>query len=122
MAFVFSFGAADGLHSVPRAESLANTRAILGEAAGLGTTLFLSPPPAHEADWTSAILELGAAQREICSELGVPCFDFHAPLKVSAAYMASLAAGDGIHPDSAGYEEMAALLEGWQPMRELLSL
>jgi len=43
MAFVFSFGAADGLHCVPRAESLSNTRAILETAASLGRTLFISP-------------------------------------------------------------------------------
>lgn len=122
MAFVFSFGAADGLHSVPRAESLSNTRAILETAASLGRTLFISPPPAHDPDWSMAIRELGEQQRALCAELGVPATDFHAPLAASAPYMASLAAGDGIHPDAAGYDEMAVLLRGWQPLRDLLEL
>lgn len=121
MAFVFSFGAADGKHGVPGAETLAASRAILAEAAGLGRTLYIAPPPAHDPEWSAHIRNVGRQVSAICAELGVPACDFHAPLAASAAYMASLAR-DGIHPDAAGYAEMAAILRAWPPLMELLGL
>jgi acyl-CoA thioesterase I len=121
MAFVFSFGAADGLHKVPHEETLRNSREILTTAAGLGRTLYIAPSPAHDPAWSAHIKNVGWHLRGICDEIAVPSFDFHAPLAASAPYMSSLVA-DGIHPDAAGYEEMAALLRGWSPLVELLGL
>lgn len=121
MAFVFSFGAADGLHKVPHEDTLAASHEILSTAASLGRTLYVSPPPAHDPVWSAHIENVGGVLRDMCGGFGIPTFDFHAPLAADAAYMASLAA-DGIHPDTAGYDRMAALLGGWQPMRELMLL
>lgn len=121
MALVFSFGAADRVHKAPREASLAASREILATAAGLGTTLFIAPPPAYDAAWSAANRAFGEAVRGICDELGLPSADFHAPLSADAAYMASLAA-DGIHPDAAGYERMAGLLRGWAPLAGLMGL
>ncbi len=121
MAFVFSFGAADGKHKVPGDETLAASRAILTEAAGLGRTLYVAPPPAHDPEWSAHIRSVGRQVSAICAELGVPASDFHAPLSASAEYMASLAR-DGIHPDAAGYARMAAILRAWPPLMELLGL
>jgi len=121
MAFVFSFGAADGLHKVPHEKTLAASRDILETAASLGRTLYVSPPPAHDPAWSAHIKNVGEVLRGICVGAQIPTFDFHAPLSADAAYMASLVP-DGIHPDTAGYDRMAALLGGWKPMAELMLL
>lgn len=121
MAFVFSFGAADGKFDVPQDETLRASRGILAAAAGLGRTLYIAPPPAFEPDWSAHIRRTGQALTAISAELGIPAFDFHAPLSAEPAYMASLEA-DGIHPDAAGYERMAGLLRGWGPLADLLGL
>lgn len=122
MAFVFSFGAADRPQQVARAAALEATRGMLDEAKALGRTLFITPPPAHNADWAALNRELGLGLLDLCAQLGVPAFDLYPPLAASTAYLASLAAGDGIHPDAAGYDEMAAHLRGWQPLRELMGI
>jgi len=121
MAFVFSFGAADGLHKVPHEDTLAASRMVLETAAGLGRTLYISPPPAHDPAWSAHIKSTGEHLRGICAGCGIPTFDFHAPLSASRPYMDSLAL-DGIHPDAAGYARMADLLRGWLPITELLQL
>lgn len=122
MAFVFSFGAADHKFAVAEDESLRAFRAMLAEASSLGRTLFLLTPPAHDPAWAARNRSLGQGLQAVCAELGVPAFDLFAPLAASATYMASLAAGDGIHPDAGGYGEMAALLRVWPPLAELLGL
>jgi len=94
---------------------------VLAEAAALGRTLFIAPPPAFDPHWSAHIRQLGQAVRGLCAELGVPTFDLHQPLSVQAGYMASLEV-DGIHPDAAGYDSMAALLRGWEPLVQLLGL
>lgn len=121
MAFVFSFGAADGLHKIPHEETLRASREILTTTAGLGRTLYIAPPPAHDPDWSAHIENVGQHLRGICDEIAVPTFDFHAPLAANASYMASLVA-DGIHPNAAGYEQMAELLRRWSPLVELMGL
>ena len=121
MAFVFSFGAADGLHKVPHEDTLRASRDILGTAASLGRTLYISPPPAFDPAWSAHIKNVGGVLRGICAEISVPTFDFHAPLAADAKYMASLEP-DGIHPDTAGYDRMAALLRGFGPLAELMQL
>jgi acyl-CoA thioesterase I len=121
MAFVFSFGAADGKFDVPGDVTLRTSREILSTAASLGRTLYIAPPPAFEPAWSAHIRQTGQQLTGICAELGIPAFDFHAPLSVEPAYIASLEA-DGIHPDAAGYERMAGLLRGWAPLVELLGL
>lgn len=121
MAFVFSFGAADGLHKVDREQTLAASREILSTAASLGTTLYVAPPPAYDKLWSAHIRETGMLLRGISEEIGVPSTDFYAPLAVDTAYVASLAA-DGIHPDADGYDRMADILRQWEPMRQLMGL
>lgn len=121
MAFVFSFGAADGKFKVPGEESLRHSRQILTTAASLGRTLYIAPSPAFDPVWSAHIRQLGQTLCGICDEIGVPTFDFYAPLSRQTSYMASLEA-DGIHPDAAGYDAMAQLLRGWKPLVKLLAL
>jgi len=121
MAFVFSFGAADGKHNVPGEDTLRASREILASAAVLGRTLYIAPPPAFDPVWSAHIRKVGQSLCGICDGLGVPTFDFHAPLSAARQYMASLEA-DGIHPDAAGYDRMANLLRGWLPLTKLMGL
>lgn len=121
LALVFSFGAADHKLDADPAASRAAAQRILAEAAGLGRTLYIAPPPAWDPAWSAHIRQLGLDVSALCVGLGVPSFDLHAPLSASPAYMASLKA-DGIHPDAAGYAELAALLRGWAPLADLLGL
>ncbi len=122
MALVFSFGAADRPQQVPLSAAVAATRDMLREASALGRTLFIAPPPSSDPAWAAQNREVGLALLAVCAELSVPGFDLFAPLSVSPRYLASLAAGDMIHPDAAGYAEMAGLLRPWPPMLELLGL
>jgi lysophospholipase L1-like esterase len=121
MAFVFSFGAADGLHKIPEADTLKASREIIGGAAALGRTLYIAPPPAFDPQWSAHIAKTGKLIGSICAECGVPSFDFHAPLAATPGYMAALER-DGIHPDAAGYQRMADLLREWRPMAELIGI
>lgn len=121
MAFVFSFGAADGKFDVPGDVTLRVSREILSTAAGLGRTLYIAPPPAFDPEWSAHIRQVGQSLCGICGELDIPAFDFHQPLSAAPSYMASLKA-DGIHPDAAGYDRMAGLLRGWGPLAQLLGL
>lgn len=121
MAFVFSFGAADGQRKVPLDETIAAGKIILREAAAIGRTLYVSPPPALDPEWSAGTSRIGAELRAFCAGLAVPACDFFESLAADTAYMASLAA-DGIHPDAAGYDKMAALLRGWPPLAELMLL
>lgn len=125
LALVFSFGAADRPQQVPLAAAVAAVRDMLREACaitGPGRTLFVAPPPSSDPEWSAKNRELGQALLTICAELGVPGFDLFAPLATSKGYLASLAAGDMIHPDAAGYAEMAAHLRAWPPLAGLLGL
>ncbi len=125
LAFVFSFGAADRPQQVPLAEAVAVTRGMLSQASavsGRGRTLFVAPPPSSEPLWSARNRDLGLALLDVCAELAVPGFDLFTPLAASPGYLAALAAGDGIHPDAAGYAEMAGLLRAWPPLAELLGL
>lgn len=121
MAFVFSFGAADHKFDIARKDSLNASRLLLLEAASLGSALYIAPPPALEPGWSENNRQLGQEVCALCAGLGLPSFDFHAPLSAQPAYMASLKA-DGIHPDAAGYERMAGLLRGFEPLAQLLGL
>ena len=121
-AYVFSFGAADRPQQVPLPEAVAATRGMLGAAKAAGPALFIAPPPSSDPAWAEKNRALGLALLGVCDELGLPGFDLFAPLSRSPRYMAALAAGDLIHPDAAGYAEMAALLASWPPLAELLGL
>lgn len=122
MAFVFSFGVADRPQQVPLEQAVAVTRGMLGQAAALGQTLFVAPPPSSDPAWAAQNRALGLALLDVCADLGVPGFDLFAPLAESGRYLAALAKGDTIHPDADGYAEMAGMLRLWPPMMELLGL
>jgi acyl-CoA thioesterase I len=113
---VFSFGLNDcapndqGSGSRLSTEmTLANAKAILGQAAAWLPTLMIGPPPVTDDDARNEqVVQLSHALGELCSELDVaflsviPAIDALYP-----AWRAEAEAGDGIHPNRAGYAALA---------------
>ena len=123
MMSVFCFGVVDaatptGTVNVPVAESIAHARAILTGAQEKSRVMMISPPPVADAAHTGRIVELSAAYRDLCDELGVPYCDMLPTLRDSEAYMGSLS--DGIHPGEAGCEVFAEALFAFAPLTRWL--
>lgn len=115
---VFSFGVNDatvenGKPRVELAESLENTRQILQIASQRYPVLMIGPPPVADDDHNSRITTLSEQFRHLCSELDVPYLDILTPLRRSVTWMQEVKAGDGAHPDSAGYAELARIVRSW---------
>ena len=124
-AVVFCFGAndvtlEDGMPRVPLEATLDNAAALLGWSAARWTTLMLGPPPAlHDAGHDARTAALSPELAAVAAAVQVPFLPLHASLSGNGAWRHGAAKGDGIHPDSAGYAAMAALIEAWAPWRAL---
>jgi lysophospholipase L1-like esterase len=119
---VFSFGVADavdrdGRRNLPAADTAANARELLGQALEGHEVLFVGPPPVASGPLTARIRELNRELGTVCAQLGVGYFDMFGRLVSSGAYLADVAANDGIHPTGAGYAEMAAQVADWPAWR-----
>lgn len=115
---VFSFGTNDttvdaGQPRVPVAQSLANLRQILTTAQTRYPVLMIGPAALLDAAQTQRIQALSQQFAQVCDQLGVPYLEVAQPLARSPVWMAEVAAGDGAHPDAAGYGEYARLVETW---------
>ena len=125
-AVIFCFGVndttlEDGMPRVSPEHTLDNARALLGWAMARWPVLMLGPPPAaHDEEQDARVAALSAALEALCEEMGIPFLPLHAPLSASSAWRAGVARGDGVHPDSAGYAAMAALIDRWPAWRALL--
>ncbi len=123
---VFSFGVNDcvcetpGTRRIAEADTLANARAILTEAKGWLPTLMVGPPPTSEPELNDRVGPLCKKLNVLCRELDVPYLPVFDTLAANAAWMHEVAAGDGAHPNAAGYEALAALVEAWEPWRSWL--
>lgn len=125
----FSFGANDaaddgaGGPRIALTETVANARAILSGAARLAPTIMIGPAPILDdakADARIAVLE--AALADVARQEAVPFLPVLTFAQRSAAWSDSAAAGDGAHPDGAGYAEMAHHISGWAPYRQWVGL
>lgn len=122
---VFSFGVNDttpegGRPRVPLLASLANARAMLGEAAGQYPTLMVGPPPVAAPELNLPIARLSAGFAVVCAEIGVPYLDIHTPLSSSPVWMGEVALGDGSHPGAGGYALLAGEVQRWAAWRAWL--
>jgi lysophospholipase L1-like esterase len=122
---VFSFGAndcifEDGLRRVQPTQTVANARAMLAAAVAYAPTVMIGPAPTSETAVNDRIQALVPALGAVCHELRVPFLDVFGPLMSSSAWMREVAHGDGAHPGRGGYEELAALVEGWATWRAWL--
>jgi lysophospholipase L1-like esterase len=123
LRLIFSFGTNDttiqnGRRRVSLAESLEKTRQILNTAQQRYPVLMVSPPPIADVEQRSRIQELVAELRVVCAELRVPYLDVFTPLLESSVWLKEVIAGDGAHPNSAGYAEFAQLVQQWQDWQD----
>lgn len=119
---VFSFGVndcveEDGRSRVAFADSLANARTVLAEAAAWRPTLMVGPPPIADAECNRRIAHLSGALDGLCAGLGVPYLPVFDALARSLAWMAEAATGDGAHPGEGGYKALALLVSAWPAWR-----
>jgi acyl-CoA thioesterase I len=115
----FSFGTNDcadngGAPRVPFDQAIANTEAILSDAAAFAPTIMIGPAPAFDNDAvdrrTNALSE---AQKDLCAKIGIPylaIFDFVA---ASEPWRQDTRRGDGTHPNKAGYAALADFIWQW---------
>jgi len=124
-SLLFSFGVNDRLSldngcRIEPAASLAHARQILAQAKAFAPTLMIGPPAIAEAAVNARVQGLSAAFAALCRELAVPFLDVFGPLATCDAWMREIAAGDGAHPASGGYQAVADLVEHWAPWRAWL--
>jgi acyl-CoA thioesterase I len=121
---VFSFGANDGCPGedaggvrVAPARALANAEAILTEAMAWRPTLMVGPLPICDASVDGRTAELSRAFGSLCARLGIPYLAVFHLAASSDAWAREVAAGDGAHPNEAGYGLVAEAFIRWAPWR-----
>lgn len=113
---VFSFGVNDtaienGRTRVAERDSVAHLTAMLRRAAERDWhMLVVAPPPTTDDEHNGRTAALDTRFTEVCAAHGIPYIRVHQPLRRNLTWMRSIDAGDGFHPDAAGYEEFAALI------------
>ena len=115
---VFSFGVNDttvenGRKRVALARSLENARQILSVAQQLYPVVMVGLAPLTDLQQNIRINELSDRFAQLCETLNIPYLDIFTPLNQSAIWMEEAAAGDGAHPDAAGYTELAQIIQAW---------
>lgn len=113
---VMSFGANDttverGAVRVPPEKTCEALATILDETSLLGFASFVvGPAPVDDAEQNRRISALTRSLTDICQERDTPFIDVAGPLLESSVWMNEVAAGDGAHPQTAGYDTLAELL------------
>jgi len=120
---IFSFGLNDcaydshGSIRVSPADSFENARDILTEASTWLPTLFIGPPPTIDPELNRRVKGISDCLDRICEDLSIPFLPIWDHLFASAIWLKEAEAGDGIHPNSDGYELLTNLVNSWQPWR-----
>lgn len=118
---VFSFGVVDALREIPIQATIEHARGILDTAGVVRPLLMIGPTPVEDRAATERIARLSASLAELCAEFGTPYLPVMEELSAAHAYMADLAAGDGIHPELGGYVALTELIEQWSAWRSWLA-
>ena len=58
---------------------------------------------------------------QLARELDVPYLDLFSKLISSEQWRNSQLSGDGVHPDSRGYAEIASIVLRWQPLKDFMN-
>jgi acyl-CoA thioesterase I len=115
---VFSFGANDttvenGRLRVESERSCAALAKILQEAAVVGLpVLMVGPAPVDDPEQNERIRGLSAAFADVCRGAGAAFVSVVESLLASQVWMHEVAAGDGAHPATDGYEILAGCVVG----------
>ena len=115
---VFSFGVNDttmenGCRRVEEAQSIENTRHMLGTARKRYSALLIGPPPIADMEQNERVCRLSQVMGEVAAEEGVPFLPTFDSLIEDRVWMAEVSADDGAHPRAAGYVELAARVDRW---------
>ncbi len=113
---VVGLGRSDIGDRVTLPRSRLNLATILDEAQGHDLPTFVvGPPPVADDGVNESVAELSGVFADVCHRRGVPFVDTFAPLVHHEDWLTDLAAGDGMHPQQAGYGLMAWLVlhGGW---------
>jgi acyl-CoA thioesterase-1 len=116
---VVAFGVNDttqerGVARVAPADSGAHLAGLLEGVAARGwPALVVGPPPVADAAQNERISVLDARFLGVCQGAQVGYVSVFRPLLGSGDWMREVSAGDGAHPGSAGYAELAELV--WPP-------
>ena len=99
-----------------------NLRVLLGEAAPRHPVLVVGPPPvAVGGDLGQRVVdELARAYSTTCERSRVPYVGVADELRRTGTWIQEATAGDGFHPGSGGYEELAAVVDRSSIWREWL--
>jgi len=114
---VVAFGANDttdelGTPRVPAERSVANLRAVAGEAAALGLpVLVVGPPPVDDRAQNRRTAALDVQLAAAAAELGLPYVTVYAALAADPRWTGEVERGDGAHPGAQGYALLAELVE-----------
>ena len=117
---VFAFGGNDcvadcaGGVRVARDKALANACSILSEASKWLPTLMIGPAPvSFDAAADDRIAALSEELGGVCANIGIPYLPVFTALATSGIWSQEAARGDGTHPNSGGYAELAAIISQW---------
>ena len=121
---VFSFGAndccpttnGDGVRVAP-GQAIANAKTILTVARASRPTLMVGPLPVGDAATDRRIAALSTEFATLCAGLGVPYLDLFDLVAASPVWSREVAQGDGAHPNTGGYGEVAEAFILWAPWR-----
>jgi acyl-CoA thioesterase I len=107
--------ARDGVER-PAGDTVRDLAAIVDGARGIGLEpLVVGPIPTAQPEESERIGALSNRFAELCGERDAAFIEVHAALRDNATLLASMANGDGYHPDADGYAEIAqaVLHNGW---------
>lgn len=126
---LFAFGTndcADDGRGSPRLtldNTLGHADAILRAATMLAPTLMIGPAPMlDDAAADARIAALDTALARLAAGHGVPYLPVFHVLRAAPDWTKGAAAGDGTHPDCAGYAFMADLVLEWPAFRRWIGL
>lgn len=120
---VVSYGVNDtafenGTTRVSRADSVAALRNI-SIASGFTELMFIGPPAVDDDAQNDRISALSDALQDEAKSLGIPYLACFESTVADTLWRRQVREGDGFHPDAAGYEQLAAIIE--VPLLEWLS-
>ncbi|MDB5430323.1 MAG: GDSL-like Lipase/Acylhydrolase [Caulobacter sp.] len=122
-AAVIAFGTNDIAQGLPLAVSVAAAGRLIGVAGRLGGTAFLlSPPKLVDPARDTAAARMADAMEALCARRGVAYLDLREAVADWDLWWRQARAGDGAHPNAAGYALIADVVSAWAPWRAWLGL
>lgn len=116
-ALVFSFGVNDacldertGTSRMLPDESITAAKAVLGQASAQAPVIMVGPVPIANDAVNADVARLDRDFSALCADLGVSYVSVFERLLDDDVWMTAVAAIDGAHPSSAGYQQLAQVI------------